>query len=88
MENFIALTIDIYCFIIFLSAILSWFDLDRNNDVVRFIDSLSDIVLRPIRNFLFEKLKWSLPIDISPIIAIFLLQLIKAIILKIIWFGN
>ncbi|MDT7880789.1 MAG: YggT family protein [Candidatus Hydrothermia bacterium] len=84
MENFIALTIDIYCFIIFLSAILSWFDLDRNNDVVRFIDSLSDIVLRPIRNFLFEKLKWSLPIDISPIIAIFLLQLIKAIILKII----
>jgi YggT family protein len=84
MENFIALTIDIYCFIIFLSAILSWFDLDRNNDVVRFIDSLSDIVLRPIRNFLFEKLKWSLPIDISPIIAIFLLQLIKTIILKII----
>jgi YGGT family. len=84
MENFIALTIDIYCFIIFLSAILSWFDLDRNNDVVKFIDSLSDIVLRPIRNFLFEKLKWSLPIDISPIIAIFLLQLIKAIILKII----
>jgi uncharacterized protein YggT (Ycf19 family) len=83
MENFIALTIDIYCFTIFLSAILSWFDLDRNNDVVRFIDSLSDIVLRPIRNFLFEKLKWSLPIDISPIIAIFLLQLIKAIISEI-----
>mgnify|MGYP000493858197 CR=1 FL=1 len=83
MENFISLTIDIYCFIIFLSAILSWFDLDRNNDVVRFIDSLSDIVLRPIRNFLFEKLNWSLPIDISPIIAIFLLQIIKAIILKI-----
>jgi uncharacterized protein YggT (Ycf19 family) len=83
MENFIALTIDIYCFIIFLSAILSWFDLDRNNDVVRFIDSLLDIVLRPIRNFLFEKLKWSLPIDISPIIAIFLLQLTKAIISKI-----
>lgn len=84
MENFISLTIDIYCFIIFLSAILSWFDLERNNDVVRFIDSLSDIVLRPIRNFLFEKLKWSLPIDISPIIAIFLLQIIKAIISQII----
>ncbi|MEO0224904.1 MAG: YggT family protein [candidate division WOR-3 bacterium] len=84
MESFISLTIDVYCFIIFLSAILSWFDLERNNDVVRFIDSLSDIVLRPIRNFLFEKLKWSLPIDISPIIAIFLLQIIKAILVRII----
>lgn len=83
MESFINLTIDIYCFIIFLSAIFSWFDLERNNDVARFINSLSDIVLRPIRNFLFEKLKWSLPIDISPIIVIFLLQLIKTIILKI-----
>ena len=88
MESFISLTIDVYCFIIFLSAVLSWFDLERNNDIVRFIDSLSEIVLRPIRNFLFEKLKWSLPIDISPIIAIFLLQIIKAILVRIIWFGN
>lgn len=84
MESFISLTIDVYCFIIFLSAVLSWFDLERNNDIVRFIDSLSEIVLRPIRNFLFEKLKWSLPIDISPIIAIFLLQIIKAILVRII----
>ncbi len=84
MENFISLTIDIYCFIIFLSAILSWFDLERNNDLIRLINSLSDIVLKPIRNFLFDKLKWTLPIDISPIIAIFFLQLIKAIIFKII----
>ncbi|MEO0145118.1 MAG: YggT family protein [candidate division WOR-3 bacterium] len=83
MENFIALTIDLYCFVIFVSAILSWFDMDKNNDVVKFIDNLANIVLNPIRNFLFYKLNWNLPIDISPLIAIISLQIIKSLILAI-----
>ncbi|MEO0202444.1 MAG: YggT family protein [candidate division WOR-3 bacterium] len=83
MENFLALTIDLYCFIIFVSAILSWFDMDRNNDVVRFIDNLANVVLNPIRNFMFYRLNWNFPIDISPIIAVILLQILKSLILKI-----
>jgi len=84
MENFISLTIDLYCFIIFVSALLSWFNLERNNDIVKLLDALSDIVLNPIRNFLFNKLNLNTPIDLSPAIAIILLQIIKVIINSII----
>ncbi len=86
MANFIGLLIDIYCFIIFTSAILTWFPIDRGNDVVRFIDNLAGIVLEPIRRFIYYRLNWSFPIDFSPLVAIFGLQFLKYILLSIIRF--
>lgn len=80
MANILVFFIDLYSFIIFVSAILSWFEVDRTNKVVKTINDLADIILNPIRKVIFEKLNWNLPIDISPIIAIILLQIVSAII--------
>ncbi len=86
MANFVGLLIDVYCFIIFVSAILTWFPIDRDNDVVRFIDNLASIVLDPIRRFIYYRLNWNFPIDFSPIIAILGLQFLKYILIAIIRF--
>lgn len=80
MANILVFFIDLYSFIILVSAILSWFDVDRTNIVVKTINDLADIILNPIRRLIFEKLNWNLPIDISPLIAIILLQVLSAII--------
>ncbi|MCS7245302.1 MAG: YggT family protein [candidate division WOR-3 bacterium] len=80
MENILVFFIDLYSFVILVSAILSWFEVDRTNKVVKTINDLADIILNPIRKLIFEKLNWSLPIDISPIIAIILLQILSSII--------
>jgi YggT family protein len=61
---------------IFARAILSWFVRDPYNPLVYWLDRLTDPILEPIRRFVP-------PIgmmDITPIIALFLLQILQAII--------
>lgn len=61
---------------IFARAILSWFVRDPYNPLVYWLDRITDPILEPIRRFVP-------PIgmmDITPIIALFLLQILQAII--------
>ena len=65
--------IDLYSLIVFVAVILSWVQLPDNNPVVRFVNSLTEPLLRPIRR--------ALPsmggLDFSPIILLVGLQMLK-----------
>ena len=62
--------------LILLRCIISWFpNINIYKEPISSIIKTVDIMLNPIRNFLYKR-GYNLPIDISPIIAIFLINLI------------
>lgn len=63
----------IYMWIIIISALISWVNPDPYNPIVRFLHSVTDPVLRPIR----RRLGFSMGIDISPMIAILAIMFIR-----------
>ena len=65
--------LSIYMWIIIISALLSWVNPDPYNPIVRFLHSVTDPVLRPIR----RKLGFSMGIDISPMIVILVIMFIR-----------
>ena len=78
MISIINIAFEILTYIIFIRVILSWFSHNPYQPVIKLIYQISDTILSPIRSIVS-------PIggvDISPIIAIFMIQLIKNIILK------
>ena len=78
MISIINISFEILTYIIFIRVILSWFSHNPYQPIIKLIYQISDTILSPIRSIVS-------PIggvDISPIIAIFMIQLIKNIILK------
>lgn len=69
----ISLVIDAYILMIIVRAIISWFGMDSRQPVVAFLDRATDPVLNPIRNVIGSMG----PIDISPLVAILLLSLLR-----------
>ncbi len=67
----VALTI--YMWIIIISALLSWVNPDPYNPIVRFLYSVTEPVLHPIR----RRLGFSMGVDISPLIVILVIMFIK-----------
>lgn len=65
--------LSIYMWIIIISALISWVNPDPYNPIVRFLHSVTDPVLRPIR----RRLGLSMGIDISPMIVILVIMFIK-----------
>ncbi len=63
----------LYMWIIIVSALLSWVNPDQYNPIVRFLHSVTDPVLRPIR----RKVGFSMGLDLSPMIVILLIMFIK-----------
>jgi YggT family protein len=63
----------IYMWIIIISALISWVNPDPYNPIVKFLYSVTEPVLRPIR----KRLGFSMGIDISPMIVILLIMFIK-----------
>jgi YggT family protein len=59
--------------IIIISALISWVNPDPYNPIVRFLHSVTDPVLRPIR----RKLGFSMGIDISPMIVILAIMFVR-----------
>jgi len=78
MISFIHIAFEILTYIIFIRVILSWFPHNPYQPLIKLIYQISNSVLSPIRNSISP----IGGIDISPIIAIFMIQLIKNIILK------
>jgi len=79
MISIINITFQILIMIIFIRVILSWIPHNPYHPLIEKIYQISNLILNPIQNII--------PpiggrIDISPIIAIFLLQFIKGIILS------
>ncbi len=63
----------IYMWIIIISALISWVSPDPYNPIVRFLYSVTDPVLRPIR----RRIGIVMGIDISPMIVILIIIFIK-----------
>jgi len=65
--------------LILVRCIISWFpNINIYKEPISSIIKTVDIMLNPIRNFLYKR-GYNLPIDISPIIAIFLINLIARV---------
>ncbi len=63
----------IYMWMIIISALLSWVNPDPYNPIVRFLHSVTDPVLTPIR----KRIGITMGIDISPMIVILIIMFIK-----------
>ena len=74
----IALILDtllaIYMWVIIIAALITWVSPDPYNPIVRFLYSVTDPVLRPIR----RRIGIAMGIDISPLIVIFIIIFIRS----------
>ncbi len=68
----------IYMWVIIISSLLTWVNPDPYNPIVRFLYSVTDPVLRPIR----KRLGMAMGIDISPLIVIFAIMFVRSFIIK------
>ena len=79
---FIARLLDLYAFVVFGNALLSWFVFGTQNSVIRriywYTNRIVDPVLSPIRKVL-APVSRNFGIDISPFILIILLHILARI---------
>ena len=68
----------IYMWVIIISSLLTWVNPDPYNPIVRFLYSVTDPVLRPIR----RRLGMTMGIDISPLIVIFAIMFVRSFIVR------
>jgi YggT family protein len=64
---------------VIIATIISWVNPDPYNPIVRFLYTVTNPVLRPIRRLIGGRLG---PIDISPIIVIIAIILIQKIVVR------
>lgn len=73
---FIAISkiLNIYMWIVIISALISWVNPDPYNPIVRFLHAVTYPVLNPIRRIIGYRLG---PIDISPMVVILAILFVK-----------
>ena len=71
----IALILQLLSLAIFIRALLSWVSPDPHNPIVRALDSITEPILQPLRQIVPRVGM----IDITPLVAIVLLQVIAAL---------
>ena len=71
--------IDLYSLIVFGAVILSWLRLPNDNPVVRFVASLTEPLLEPIRRVLPP----TGGLDFSPMILLVALQILKGFVVTL-----
>jgi len=73
MANVLDIIFTIYSFIVIIAAVISWVNPDPYNPIVRFLYRVTEPLLRPIRKLL----PFRLPVDISPLILLFLIYFLQ-----------
>lgn len=83
----INIVFDVLLLSIIVRVIISWIRPDPYNQIVRLIYEVTEPILAPIRNMIsvFIPTYRNISIDFSPIIAIFLLRLLRNIIIRLLW---
>ncbi len=71
--------LEIYKWIIIIAALISWVNPDPYNPIVRFLYSVTEPVLRPVRRLIGYRLG---PIDISPLIVILIIIFIQSFLIR------
>jgi YggT family protein len=75
--SLLALLIDLYSLVVFVTVILSWVQLSPENPIVRISQKLVEPVLAPIRRVLPDLGG----IDLSPMVLLFALRALKSLVL-------
>lgn len=76
----------LYSLLIVINAIMSWLPMLSNSVVGKFLDKIVNPYLNLFRRGPFAKLAYSTGIDVSPIIALFILYFIQNYVL--VWIFN
>jgi len=71
--------LNIYKWIIIIAALITWVRPDPYNPIVRFLYSVTDPALRPIRRIIGYRLG---PVDISPLIVIIVIIFVQSFLIK------
>ena len=65
--------IDLYTYVVLASVLVSWLQLPPSHPIIRFLDTMVEPVLKPIR----QVLPATGGLDFSPMVLIVLLQVLK-----------
>ena len=76
--NILDIALNIYLWIIFARAILSWVNPDPYNPIVQFLYKVTEPVLYPIRRIM----PYGVGIDFSPLIVIIVIYFIRGFVVK------
>ena len=78
--NFALLLIKAISLCMFARALLSWFELNPENKLVKLLYAMTEPAVTPVRKLIYKK-NWfaDLPIDMSFTITFFLIYLIQAL---------
>ena len=76
--NILDMALNIYLWIIFARAILSWVNPDPYNPIVQFLYKVTEPVLYPIRRMM----PYGVGIDFSPLIVILVIYFIRGFVVK------
>ena len=71
--------LNVYYWVVIIAALISWVNPDPYNPVVRFLRTVTEPVLRPIRRMIGYRLG---PVDISPLIVIFAIIFIQKFLIR------
>jgi YggT family protein len=74
VANILDIVLSLYMWIVIIAALISWVNPDPYNPIVRFLHSVTEPVLRPIRRLIGFRLG---PIDISPLVVILAIMFIQ-----------
>ncbi|MDD6415738.1 MAG: YggT family protein [Lactobacillus sp.] len=70
--------LEIYSFVIVIDALMSWVPSIRNSSLGQFIDRMVEPYVRLFRQGPLLKLMYATGIDISPVIALFLIYFVQS----------
>jgi YggT family protein len=73
MFHIVHLLLDLYSLVLFAAVILSWINLSPENQLLRFVQRLTEPVLTPLRRVLPSAGGF----DFSPIVALLLVRLLQ-----------
>ena len=89
LRNVLYQAVDMFFYILYILILirvfLSWIPMSRSNPIIGLVCSFTDPILEPIRGMIAKSpLGNGLMIDFSPIIALFVMNIVKSILLTII----
>jgi len=74
---------DVIYYLVFARVMMSWLIKDRNNQIVLFVNQITEPILAPCRQLL-KKFGLGGTIDFSPILALFGIQIIAKVLINIV----
>ena len=78
LANFINVLFQILTFAVFARVLLSWFPISPENPIVVILNEITDPILRPLRRIVPSIGM----LDLTPIVALFLLQFIQQLLVS------